>query len=665
MSVSQRPAPQLKLATLSSDGRVKAVFADSSVLAVSSNGAAFVHTDEGGNQIKQLSEFVVSRYAAQLAVALRFRNSAVGEPSMCSCLLKGGSAEAFTLGHRISSVWWPGSVQQAERKQLVQRLPDGQVAVSTEDLTAKILLHGHRRRFAVCFPLLVRQHGASFEYVWHTQLFSVQDYPARWQPAVALALAVAAAAAPPTEQAADQGQQRWQDQSDCDQDASCRSRQTQLPSALLGAGGAACAEAAGGAGRTLLFPPHPSWWSDPAADAAEAPADASIVLQWTPDATYQFHAASGEVEAWLHCDESCLASSHAGRFLAHARGPAAAGLPPCETMYAAGAVPEFAWEGGGGGRRYALSHVALRALAFRRAAAAAWQQLLSSKRAGSQALAVGGSDVQYDQCAAVAAAATATAGAGGGANAAAAYDAAFEVLSTDVVEQCIVDDSGRYTAFGDGRVRVCFLDRTILELSRDQGLARLLLPDGTQARVCCDQPVGVEAYVAPALQFAAWAFKGAEQRLAEAEAAWRAEAEAEAARRMAALCGHAASRTVPSLRQPGAEVAVPRSPLHQQVADGGVSTAVSASWQHCSAGSDAVASLHTPSHLMPEPPVAAGNDPDAAASWSASVHLFPAVLSPGTQAAAAAAAAVPFHARQELVESLLRRNADMIARLSA
>ena len=53
------------------------------------------------------------------------------------------------------------------------------------------MLHQHRRRAAVCYPLLIRDAGQHFEYLWQTQVFSLAAMPGRWRVAVEVLLRVA------------------------------------------------------------------------------------------------------------------------------------------------------------------------------------------------------------------------------------------------------------------------------------------------------------------------------------------------------------------------------------------------------------------------------------------------------------------------------------------
>lgn len=67
----------------------------------------------------------------------------------------------------------------------LQTLADGRISLQSEDETARLVLHPHGRRFAVCFPLLVGkmtdENGAvTFHFMWQTQVFATADCPARW-----------------------------------------------------------------------------------------------------------------------------------------------------------------------------------------------------------------------------------------------------------------------------------------------------------------------------------------------------------------------------------------------------------------------------------------------------------------------------------------------------
>lgn len=70
-----------------------------------------------------------------------------------------------------------------------------------------------------------------------------------------------------------------------------------------------------------------------------------------------------------------------------------------------------------------------------------------------------------------------------------------QTLSTDITEQQDVLGLGQFTAYADGRVRVLFADRTILNLTSDHGRVSLVMPDGSCRTVPAAKPLGVEQYV--------------------------------------------------------------------------------------------------------------------------------------------------------------------------
>lgn len=65
----------------------------------------------------------------------------------------------------------------------------------------------------------------------------------------------------------------------------------------------------------------------------------------------------------------------------------------------------------------------------------------------------------------------------------------------EVVEEQQVAGVGRFVATADGRVRVLFEDRTILNLSADGSSASLVLRDGSRRQVPNGKPLGLEEYV--------------------------------------------------------------------------------------------------------------------------------------------------------------------------
>lgn len=116
-------------------------------------------------------------------------------PSICRPLLQQleASGELFTLHYPITYICWPSTPEEAFQHELVE-LPDNtRVAVLSRCRYGRVVLEYTGLRFAVRYPLLVAHDPASnsYTYTWQTQVFSRNQYPERWQPALAVAAAVA------------------------------------------------------------------------------------------------------------------------------------------------------------------------------------------------------------------------------------------------------------------------------------------------------------------------------------------------------------------------------------------------------------------------------------------------------------------------------------------
>lgn len=64
-------------------------------------------------------------------------------------------------------------------------------------------------------------------------------------------------------------------------------------------------------------------------------------------------------------------------------------------------------------------------------------------------------------------------------------------FSASIHETSIIESVGIFTAFVDGRVRVRFFDRTILEMSAKQNpsICEFLLPNGDEITINSDEPL--------------------------------------------------------------------------------------------------------------------------------------------------------------------------------
>ena len=89
------------------------------------------------------------------------------------------------------------------------------------------------------------------------------------------------------------------------------------------------------------------------------------------------------------------------------------------------------------------------------------------------------------------------------------YRAGYAVaLDGGVVDRSVDPGVGAFTAYADGRVHVVFADGAVLHLGPGSGLCRVITPGGERGgrAVSVRFPVGVEAYVAAALEYRGWAF---------------------------------------------------------------------------------------------------------------------------------------------------------------
>lgn len=82
-----------------------------------------------------------------------------------------------------------------------------------------------------------------------------------------------------------------------------------------------------------------------------------------------------------------------------------------------------------------------------------------------------------------------------------------------VVEE-VENEHGRFRAFRDGRVRVVFADRTILQVQQPGDKCTFFFPDGSSGESTLGSaPLRQRMYIHRALEFADWAFASLEERM--------------------------------------------------------------------------------------------------------------------------------------------------------
>ncbi|GMH37102.1 hypothetical protein BSKO_04975 [Bryopsis sp. KO-2023] len=361
----EKRAPELIRIYVSEDHRVKAQFSDNSLIVLDSGGGSFVHCCPQGSRVRQLTHFAVSRFQENIASALNFRNMHLAEPFYCQWLTKNHSREpVFTTGYTIRSVRWPKSFQEGMREGSIEWLDGGGVMVRSEDGWAQVVMHPSRQRFVVCYPLLLSApKKEQFQYIWHTQVFSVSHYPSRWTCVVALVLEAVVESDLVSESAERQSQQDCVN-SDGSNDESGKTPKSRDEEGLSPDGGSLT--------RTSQLPvnaePHPSachtsdipddsWWFEPTVTVL--PKTDAIVVEWSPEATYQYIIDKREVEAWVHSDESCVFTCKGGRYFRHLRQPYAE-----DRMHACSSISQML-RSSEGGTAMAIGKIAKRALKLR------------------------------------------------------------------------------------------------------------------------------------------------------------------------------------------------------------------------------------------------------------------------------------------------------------
>lgn len=326
------PQPVLSRIFVTADCSIKAVYSDNSLFLLTQDGSTFTSVDSHGNCVTQLTLYAISRYKPKLAEVIAFRNLHVGlvltTPSLHS--------NSYFLGYRVTSVRWSLSPASAESEGLLRFEPDGSIVLDSEDSAARVVLHANRNRIAVCYPLLLPSTDTSrHQYIWQTQLFAVAEAPRQWQYPLRLLQQATTAHA-------DDTQKHTQAALSVHSKQACEDRDTELPVAV----------SPGGSVTTF---PKQSWWLE---CSHMLPQDTTVLLEWTPDALYQYMPTSDETAVWVHADESCLLSESRGSFVKHCRG-----RQHVERLYAAAAVPLHT--SAEGTARYPLAQFAEHALKIR------------------------------------------------------------------------------------------------------------------------------------------------------------------------------------------------------------------------------------------------------------------------------------------------------------
>ncbi|KAK9801911.1 hypothetical protein WJX73_002481 [Symbiochloris irregularis] len=91
----------LSTIVVTTEGCLKAQYADGAILTLSQHADTFAVTEHGGKRIQQLSRFAVHKYLPKLSIALEFRNLHLDEPAFHKRAAR-ADAQQFAAGHAIS-----------------------------------------------------------------------------------------------------------------------------------------------------------------------------------------------------------------------------------------------------------------------------------------------------------------------------------------------------------------------------------------------------------------------------------------------------------------------------------------------------------------------------------------------------------------------------------
>lgn len=125
-----------------------------------------------------------------------------------------------------------------------------------------------------------------------------------------------------------------------------------------------------------------------------------------------------------------------------------------------------------------------------------------------------------------------------------------EAVVSKIREQHEIPQCGTFTAYTNGSIHVTFHDRALLYMQSSQELSEVITPDGHRITVNTATPIGVEQYVAQAIEFADWAFSSPSERAAVLHQAAKIHQEIGKCQRAAALCDWAQGQLVSVPQRP-------------------------------------------------------------------------------------------------------------------
>ena len=578
--VDPSAVPEVLRAVLLEDGCVKVNFRDNDVVCLDPTGTAFTVHTAAGETTRQLSEFVVSRFARKLRRALEFRNAHADVPFFPAVLsARASHAATFRCDARVSVARWSRCARDARRRKLLTNLEGGAVALESIDGIARVVLSAHGLVAHVTFPLLYAVRDADsdsdsgsrrgddddvgdatreirrrlvHDYAWHTQSFAADACPERWAFPVALLTGVVYG----DDEVEGDGKIEGDDGIEGDDENASAGSATILPASATASPRAPPSlwvdegdevEAEWWASASIAGYPDARGSSSAARRRGRRPATERVpgATQWTiraktsrggvpwggappgdgedgdgEDGDGDGRGDDSRASEWTEC---VSALEDGGALVSASAGRFVLHVPDepdgaaAAAMYRSDAVPDRV---GGVGRA---------AMTF--AASGTEDPEGGERRPAATRVPIGRFAARLvGMRAAAAEAEPSLAKASAAASSGSDADAdPWSAESAEVVEESSGEGAARFTAYADGRVRASFADRTLLELRRDRTCARLLMPDGERVEVRCAAPMRWAPYVSAAVEFGLWAFLTPEERerAIETERARVARVEAE------------------------------------------------------------------------------------------------------------------------------------------
>eukprot|EP01083_Nonionella_stella_P069301 184663_1 len=462
-------------------GEVFGLFNDGSTLLLQSSCEQFTHLDPNGHKHRQVTQFALRAFRKKLISVVGFRNRFTNPVYICPTLWDGETTERSS---RLEFARWP----RALPSKFAKLLADGGVdALSLDDATC-VHLAPHGKTFDVEFPVLMdtraefdyttRATRYIFKYAKINQSFSVSDYPPEWDHPLRLAL-------------------QKQSQTDSDvsgelSDSSSHSASNsdlpiRLPTVTVATHSVLPEYASVTPSRSGHLDSVTRALTLIHADRAGWPADLEVSVELTKEAVYRSVKDCG-VEVLILADKSLLQMTPNRKFLNHFTGKRTEN----PKVYSVNAVPRTYRTEDESISDYPLADIAQHACEFLDSNTSI--RLLSEK------------DLEITLEDDESPTATVT-----------HIPAQSErtVFSARAVE-CSQSAAGEFTLFADGRVRVRFTDRTLLEMcAPPSSRAELVLPDAREFVVTFERPMEFGWYISQAALFREWALKTPTQRADE------------------------------------------------------------------------------------------------------------------------------------------------------